>query len=216
MQDMDESAKSQGFFQDNNAIRKKYTTTRIKSRNFLSNIAYVGINKEDYYNKNILLDVYLLLTKNLNPFSLDRRLADKTKHEMIYMLWKECIPIKFYRHICKEKNFLYLNGKNILQPRVLEIISEFINADEGNYRLLQNNLSSCKNIFQYVYSNIFPEIYCSTEKRGLDIKSNFHIKFKTYKDKKQLEKFHLNVFKGFGSFAVGFTFIFSECLFACL
>ena len=110
MQDMDESAKSQDLFQDNNAIRKKYTTTRIKSRNFLSNIAYVGINKEDYYNKNILLDVYLLLTKNLNPFSLDRRLADKTKHEMIYMLWKECMPIKFYRHICKEKNFLYLNG----------------------------------------------------------------------------------------------------------
>ena len=90
MQDMDESAKSQDLFQDNNAIRKKYTTTRIKSRNLLSNIAYVGINKEDYYNKNILLDVYLLLTKNLNPFSLDRRLADKTKHEMIYMLWKEC------------------------------------------------------------------------------------------------------------------------------
>ena len=33
--DMDESAKSQDFFQDNNAIKVKYTTTRIKSRNFL-------------------------------------------------------------------------------------------------------------------------------------------------------------------------------------
>ena len=70
IQDMDESAKSQYFFQDNNAIRRKYTTTRIKSRNFLSNIAYVGINKEDYYNKNFIFDVYLLLTKNLDPFSL--------------------------------------------------------------------------------------------------------------------------------------------------
>ena len=28
--DMDESAKSQDFFQDNNAIKVKYTTTRIK------------------------------------------------------------------------------------------------------------------------------------------------------------------------------------------
>ena len=45
--DMDESAKSQDFFQDNNAIKVKYTTTRIKSRNVLSNIAYIGINKED-------------------------------------------------------------------------------------------------------------------------------------------------------------------------
>ena len=106
---------------------------------------------------------------------------------MIYMLWKECMPIKFYRHICKEKNFLYLNGKNVLQPKVLEIISELIDADEGNYRLLQNNLSNYKNVFQYVYLNVFPEIYCSTEKRSFDLKSNFHIIFKTYKDKKQLE-----------------------------
>ena len=98
--DMDESAKSQDFFQDNNAIGKKYTTTQIKSRNVLSNIAYVGINKEDYYNKNFIFNVYLLLTKNLNPFSLDRKLADKTKHEMIYMLWIEWIPAEFYTHIC--------------------------------------------------------------------------------------------------------------------
>ena len=86
---------------------------------------------------------------------------------MIYMLWKECMPTKFYKHICQEKNFVYLNCK------------KFIEADDNNYRLLQNNLSSYKTIFQYVYSNVFPEIYCSTEKRGFDLKSNFHIMFKT-------------------------------------
>ena len=45
---VDESAKSQDFFQDNNVVKIKYATTRIKSRNFLSNIANVGINKKDY------------------------------------------------------------------------------------------------------------------------------------------------------------------------
>ena len=74
-EEVDESAKSRNFFEDNNTSRKKYTTTRIKSRNFLSNIAYVGINKEDYYNKKFIFDVYLLVTKNLNPFYLDRKLA---------------------------------------------------------------------------------------------------------------------------------------------
>ena len=97
------------------------------------------------------------------------------------------MPAEFYTHICQERNVLYLNGKNALQPKVLQIISEFIEADENNYRLQQNNLSSYKTIFQYVYSNVFPEIYCSTEKRGFDLKSNFHIMFKTYKDKKHLE-----------------------------
>ena len=97
------------------------------------------------------------------------------------------MPQKFYRHIYKEKNFLYLNGKNMLQPKVLEIITDFLQEDENNYKQLRNNLPSYKNIFQYIYWNVFPEIHCSTEKHGFDLKSNFHIIFKTYEDKKQLE-----------------------------
>ena len=100
IQDVNKSAKSQDFFQDNNPLGKKYTTTQIKSRNFLSNITYVGINKEDFYNENFIFDVYFLVTKNLNSFSLDR-----SKHGMIYMLWKECMPQKFYKHIWKKKTF---------------------------------------------------------------------------------------------------------------
>ena len=46
IQVVNESAKTQDLFQDNNPPGKKYTTTRIKSRDFLSNIAYVGINKQ--------------------------------------------------------------------------------------------------------------------------------------------------------------------------
>ena len=92
---INESPKSQDFFQDNKPPGKKFITTRIKSRNFLSNIAYVGINKEDFYNENFIFDVYLLVTKNLNLFSLDRKLADKNKHDIICMLWKECMSQKY-------------------------------------------------------------------------------------------------------------------------
>ena len=73
----DGSAKICNFFHDNKSpenIERKYTTTRIKSRNFLSNISYAGINKEDFYNRNFIFDVYLLVTKYLHPFSLDRKL----------------------------------------------------------------------------------------------------------------------------------------------
>ena len=37
-----------------------------------------------------------------------------------------------------------------------------------------------------MYSNVFPKIYCSTERRGFDLNSTFRIMFKTYKDKKTL------------------------------
>ena len=184
LQVMEELTKCQDFIQDNNPVGKRYTTNRIKSINFLSNITYVEINKEDFYNENFIFDVYLLVTKNLNPFSLDRKLADKNKHEMIYMLWKKYMPRNFYRHICKEQNFLYLKSKNALQSKALEIIHDFLKESDNNYKDLRNNLFSYKNIFKYVYSNVFSEIYCSTERRGFDLKSDFHIIFKTYKDKK--------------------------------
>ena len=168
------------------ATRIKYSPTRVKSRNFLSNIGYTSISKDDFYNENFILDVYILLFKNLNPFSLQRKFSDKFKHETIYMLWGECILAEFYRNICQEENFRYLNGRDVSQPGVLEIVRRFINQDKENLRILQKCLTNYKDIFQYVYSHTFPEIYTMSEKRGIDIKSNFHILFKTYKDKQAL------------------------------
>ena len=100
------------------------------------------------------------------------------------MLRKINMVQTFYQHICKENNFLYLNAKNVLQPKVLEIMNEHLNENAENYTEMRNNLSQYKNIFQYVYSNFFPEIYCSMKRRGFDLKSSLHIMFKTYKDKK--------------------------------
>ena len=47
IQDMNESAKSQDVFHDDNvAIGKRYTTTRIKSKNVLSNIDHVLLTRK--------------------------------------------------------------------------------------------------------------------------------------------------------------------------
>ena len=113
---------------------------------------------------------------------MDRKLADKNKYEMIYMLWKECMTQNFYKHICEKENFLYLKSKNVLQPKLLEIMTEFLNEGKKN-KDLWTNLSSYQNVFQYVYSSVFPEIYYSTEKHGFDLKSNFHIIFKRIRTK---------------------------------
>ena len=49
--------------------------------------------------------------------------------------------------------------------------------------MLQEYLARYKDIYQYVYSHVFPEVYTTSEKRGFDLKSNFHILFKSYRDK---------------------------------
>ena len=157
--------------------------------------SYVGINKEDFYNENFIFDIYLLVTKNLNPFSLDRKLNNPNKHEMICMIWKECMPVAFYKFICKSSIWI---ERNVLQPKVSEIVksvksvTNFLKENEKKYVLLRKNLSQYKSIFQYVYSNVYPEIYCGTERWGFDLKNTFHIVFKTYKDKKKIEQLGKN------------------------
>ena len=78
----DGSAKSSDFSPYNKlSVKKsdrKYTTTGIKSRGFLPNISYVGINKEDFCNENFIFDIYFLIPKN-HPFSLNRKLNDQNK-----------------------------------------------------------------------------------------------------------------------------------------
>ena len=102
---------------------------------------------------------------------------------MVYMLWRECIPKEFYRYICQDENFKYLIGWDISQPGVLEIVGSFIDQGKENLCVLQKYLPNYKDIFQYVYLHVFSEIYATSEKRDIDLKSSFHILFKTYRDK---------------------------------
>ena len=66
---------------------------------------------------------------------------------MIYMIWKDCIPAAFYKYICQEEILFILTEKNVLQPRVSEIITGFLKQNEKTYVLLRNKLSQFKNIF---------------------------------------------------------------------
>ena len=64
------------------------------------------------------------------------------KHEMVYMLWRECIPSEFYKYICEDENFKYLNGRDVSQPGVLEIVDSFIDQGKENLRMLQKHLAN--------------------------------------------------------------------------
>ena len=87
--------------------RKSYNTTRIKSRNFLTNILYTGVKEEDLFDGTFAFDVYTLTTKVINPFLLKRKIFDVKDREMISMFWEECSEPVFYKQIFQLKNFFY-------------------------------------------------------------------------------------------------------------
>ena len=57
--------------------------------------------------------------------------------------------------------------------------------------MLQKSLAHYKDIYQYVYLHVFPEIYSTSKKRGIDLRSKFHIMFKSYRDKLLMRQQHL-------------------------
>ena len=138
---------------------KPYTSSRIKTRNFLSKISYTGVKSEDFADNNFTFDMITLLTKNINPFSLERKITNLKKREIIYMLWDQCIERTFYKHFCENDNFIYLNGKNVLYSKTAQIVLDYLKKDPQNVVLLRRCLQNHMKVIQFVYSKCFPEIY---------------------------------------------------------
>ena len=73
------------FFQNNNdaqtktKITTKYSSTKVKTRNLLTNVSYRRYKPEDVKKKNFIIDVFSFLTQNLNPTGLNRKLEIRSK-----------------------------------------------------------------------------------------------------------------------------------------
>ena len=100
------------------------------------------------------------------------------------MLWDECIGKTFYKHICENDNFIYLNGKNVLYSKTTQIVLDYLSKDASNIARLRECLQNHLKTVQFVYSRCFPEIYFLIDKRGVNLKSEFLLTFKLWKDKK--------------------------------
>ena len=48
---------------------------------------------------------------------------------------------RFYKHICKDENFLYLDGKNVLQQMLSEIKIDFLKEGKENYTVKKQFVS---------------------------------------------------------------------------
>ena len=164
---------------------KPYTSSRMKTRNFLSNISYTAVKSDDFVDNNFTFDVITLLTKNINPFLLERKIVDAKNREIIHMLWDECIEKTFYKHICESDNFLYLNSKNVLYSKTAQIVLDYLNKDASNIVPLRKCLQNHMKTIQFVYSRCFPEIYSLIDRRGINLKSEFLLTFELWKDKKK-------------------------------
>ena len=65
---------------------KRYSTTKTKARNFLTNIANRRYKKSDINSGNFVIDVYSFLLQNLNPLMIDTKFDNENDRQSIKML----------------------------------------------------------------------------------------------------------------------------------
>ena len=66
---------------------------------------------------------------------------------------------------------------------------KYIVQDRGNIVRLRRCLQQHKNIVQFIYSRCYGETYSLIDKRGIEIKSEFLLAFKSSRDKKKFQQF---------------------------
>ena len=100
-----ESQPDPDFFQDNNDVQTKtktatkYSNTKVKTRNLLTNVSYRRYKPEDVEKTNLVINVFSFLTQNLNPTGLDRNFETSLERDYVKMIWDSCAPHKFSKVI---------------------------------------------------------------------------------------------------------------------
>ena len=93
----------------NDKAIKNYSSTKIKARNFLTNVSYNRITTVDYKNKNFVIDCFTFLILYLNPFYLERKFESSTEREFVNVLWMFLMPSNLYNFINQNENMTTLN-----------------------------------------------------------------------------------------------------------
>ena len=215
-----DSQLNQDFFQDDNDTsnkkdaRKKlkpYSDTKVKARNFLTNIAYRRYKDSDFQKDNFAVDVFSFLIQNLNPTMLDRKFDSGIERDYIKMMWEKCIPTQLCKFVYLKDNFMQLCQAQITFQKANDVVKNFIEQDETNIELLRQHLEKYAIIYQFLYANLFPKVYARKNHFGIHNKSIFEYTYSEWylrNEKcycKYIINFFVSIFNCKVSYAVRYT-----------
>ena len=163
---------NQDIFLDDKAI-KNYSSTKIKARNFLTNVSYNRITTADYKNNNFVIDCFTFLILYLNPFYLERKFETNVEREFVNTLWMFLMTSNLYNYITQNENMKTLNKIKIKYQDAKEIIIGFIQHDQSNLSILSEFLEKNAILYQFLYGNLFPKCFCRINDYGIRGKTLF-------------------------------------------
>ena len=177
------------IFLDDKAI-KSYSSTKIKARNFLTNVSYNRINKVDYKNEKFVIDCFTFLILYLNPFYLERKFETVVEREFVNTLWAFLMPNNLYDYISLKDNVETLNKIKVKFQDAKQIMIGFIQQNNGNMDVLIEFLEKNAILYQFLYGNLFPKCFSRINDYGIKAKTSFNSYFENFNIQKKVYKWH--------------------------
>ena len=176
---------NQNIFSDDKAI-KNYNNSKVKARNFLTNVSYTRITSADYKNKNFVVDCFTFLIMYLNPFYLERKFESTIERDFIHVLWNYLMPNQLYRHISSEANIKTLVKIKIKYQDVKDIMMVFLVNDPFNVDVLSDFLEKNAVLYQFLFGNLFPKCFSRINDYGINAKTLFNRYYRNFYLKKNM------------------------------
>ena len=170
---------NQNIFSDDKAI-KSYNNSKMKARNFLTNVSYNRIATADYKNKNFVIDCFTFMIIYLNPFYLERKFESVIEREFVNVLWTYLIPNQLYRHISSEANIKTLNKIKIKYQDAKDIMLAFLVNDPFNVDVLSDFLEKNAILYQFLFGNLFPKCFSRINDYGINAKTLFNRYYRNF------------------------------------
>ena len=164
---------NQNIFSSDKAI-KSYNNSKVKARNFLTNVSYNRITAADYKNKNFVIDCFTFMILYLNPFYLERKFETIIERDFVNLLWTFLMPSKLYDHISGNDNMKTLNKIKIKYQDAKDIMIAFLFNDPSNINILSDFLEKNAILYQFLFGNLFPKCFCRINDYGINAKTLFN------------------------------------------
>ena len=176
---------NQNIFLDDKAI-KSYNNTKVKARNFLTNVSYNRITTADYKNNNFVIDCFTFMILYLNPFYLERKFETNIERDFVNVLWTFLMPSKLYNHISENDNMKTLNKIKIKYQDAKDIMIAFTFDDPSNLNILSDFLEKNAILYQFLFGNLFPKCFCRINDYGIRAKTLFSTYYHNFNVQKNI------------------------------
>ena len=183
---------NQNIFLDDKAI-KSYNNTKVKARNFLTNVSYNRITTADYKNKNFVIDCFTFMILYLNPFYLERKFETNIERDFVNVLWTFLMPSKLYNHITGNDNMKTLNRIKIKYQDAKDIMITFLFNDPSNLNILSDFLEKNATLYQFLFGNLFPKCFCRINDYGINAKTLFNTYYHNFNVQKNIINWQKNL-----------------------